>query len=96
MLPIRFMNRTTKVIKGYGAATVLLNKENESALIMWETCGLDTARIVSEFEELIYEDDDVQMVNSDKRKPRKHHEDTSTFRGNFIKDVQNLYVKIIL
>ena len=76
-------------------ATLLPNKEDESALIRWETCRPDIARIVSEFEDLIYEDDDVQMFNSDKRKPRKHHEGTSTFRGNFIKDVQNLYDKII-
>ena len=55
-----------KVIKGYGGATVLLNKEDESALIRWETCGPDIARIVSEFEDLIYEDDDVQISNSDK------------------------------
>ena len=87
--------QNNKVIKGYGGATLLLNKEDESALIRWETCGPDIARIVSEFKDFIYEDGDVQMFNSDKRKPRKHHEDTSTFRGNFIKDVQNLYDKII-
>ena len=62
--------QNNKVIEGYGGATLLLNKEDESALIRWETCGTD---IVSEFEDLIYEDDDVQVFSSDKRKPRRHH-----------------------
>ena len=75
------------MINGYGGATHLLNKE-ESALIRWETCGPDIARIVSEFEDLIHdEDDEVQLRNCKRKKPGKHHEDTPTLQSNFITDV---------
>ena len=87
--------QNNKVIKGHVGATHLLNKEDESALIRWETCGPDIARIVSEFEDLIQEDDEVQLSNCERKKPRKHHEDTPTFQLNFIQDVRNLYDTII-
>ena len=64
--------QNNKVIKGYGGATHVLNKEDESALIRWETCGPDIAHIVSEFEDLIHEDDEVQLSNCERKKPRKH------------------------
>ena len=54
-----------KVIKGAGGATQLLNLADDSALIRWETCGPDIARIVSEFEELI--DENSVGLNEKKR-----------------------------
>ena len=40
-----------KIIKGFGGGTNLLNTQDESALIRWETCGPEVAKIVSEFED---------------------------------------------
>ena len=42
--------QNNKVIKGQGGAASVLNSQNDSALIRWETCGPEVARIVSEFE----------------------------------------------
>ena len=76
--------QNNKVIKGVGGASQLLNRSDESALIRWETCGPDVARIVSEFEDLIA---DYSYSNTNS----KHHEDTPTFREHFINDVKILY-----
>ena len=42
--------QNNKIIKGAGGGTSLLNTQDESALITWETCGPEVARIVSEVE----------------------------------------------
>ena len=42
--------QNNKIIKGTGGPTQIMNKNDDSALIMWETCGPDIARILSEFE----------------------------------------------
>ena len=63
-----------------------------TALIRWETCGRDIARILSEFEDSIV---DNGTGSGDKTKTAiKHHEDNPTFRSNFMRDVLNLYNNI--
>ena len=41
------------VIKGSGGATDLLNKVDESALLRWEVCNPELARLLLEFEDSI-------------------------------------------
>ena len=83
--------QNNKIIKGAGGATQLLNRANESALIRWETCGPDIARIVGEFEDLLHSSDNDTLETT-----KKHHEDTPSFRLKFKKDVQTLTSGIII
>ena len=76
-------NRT---IKSCGGATDLVNKVEESALIRWETCGPDVARLINEFEESMKPDfsaDDVLEFH-------RHHEDSASYREKFSSDVKTL------
>ena len=43
--------QNNKISKGVGGATSLLDTQDESAPIRWETCGPEVARILSEFED---------------------------------------------
>ena len=43
--------QNNKIIKGVGGATSLLDTQDKSAPIRWETCGPEVARILSEFED---------------------------------------------
>ena len=43
-------------IKSVGGAPNFVNKINESALIHWETCGTDIARLITEFEDSVGND----------------------------------------
>ena len=43
--------QNNKIIKGVGVATSLLDTQDKSAPIRWETCGPEVARILSEFED---------------------------------------------
>ena len=72
--------QNNKIIKGVGGATSLLNTQDESALIRWETCGPEVARIVSEFEDSLYNQDASSSA-------AKHHEDNEKFRQKFSRDV---------
>ena len=63
-----------------GGATSLLNTQDESALIRWETCGPEVARIVSDFEDSLYDQDASSSA-------AKHHEDNEKFRQKFSRDV---------
>ena len=46
--------KNNKIIKRLGGATSLLNTQDESALIMWETCGLEVPRIVAKSSKILY------------------------------------------
>ena len=48
------VHEQNKIIKGVGGGASLLNTQDESALISWENCGPEVARIVSEFEDSLY------------------------------------------
>ena len=79
--------QNNKIIKGVGGATSLLNTQDESALIRWETCGPEVARIVSEFEDSLYNQDASSSA-------AKHHEDNEKFRQKFNRDVESVYQAI--
>ena len=79
--------QNNKIIKGVGGATSLLNTQDESALIRWETCGPEVARIVSEFEDSLYNQDASSSA-------AKHHEDNEKFRQKFNRDVECVYQAI--
>ena len=71
------------MIKSTGGATDLVNKSDQSALIRWETCGPDIARIIMEFEES--ENIDFPNLNLS-----KHHEDNEAFCKKFMSDINTL------
>ena len=71
------------VIKGSDRASDLLNKVDESALLRWEVCNPEVARLILEFEDAM---DDTPQVEVE----AKHHEDNLNFRKNFVADVKVL------
>ena len=75
--------QNNKIIKGLGGASNLLNTQDDSALIRWETCGPEVARIVAEFEDSL---DDKDSSTS----AMKYHEDNEKFRSKFSKDVESV------
>ena len=75
--------QNNRVIKSTGGATDLVNKRDDSALIRWETCGPDIARIITEFE-------DSETPASKTSSSTKHHEDNDTFCENFASDINTL------
>ena len=79
--------QNNKIIKGVGGATSLLNTQDESALIRWETCGPEVVRIVSEFKDSLYNQDASSSA-------AKHHEDNEKFRQKFNRDVESFYQAI--
>ena len=60
-----------------------MNTQGESALIRWEICGPEVARIVSEFENSLY--------NQDASSSATKHEDNEKFRQKFNRDVESFY-----
>ena len=79
--------QNNKIIKRVGGTTSLLNTQDESALVRWETCGPEVARIVSEFEDFLYNQDTFSNV-------AKHHEYNEKFRQKFNTDAESLYQAI--
>ena len=79
--------QNNKITKGVGGGTSLLNTQDKPALIMWETCGPEVARIVSEFEDSLYNQDASSSA-------AKHHEDNEKFRQKFNRDVESVYQAI--
>ena len=56
--------QNNKITKGLGGATSLLNTQDESAVVRWETCGPEVARIVSELEVPVYWGKGSQIIDS--------------------------------
>ena len=75
--------QSNKIITGVGGATSLLNTQDESALIRWETCGPEVARIVLEFQDSLYKQDASSSA-------AKNHEDYEKFN----RDVESVYQAI--
>ena len=77
--------QNNRVIKASNGAIHCMNRSDESALIRWETCGPDIARLITEFEDGMefFSSNDVDMV-------MKHHEDNETFQRLFTDDVKTL------
>ena len=76
--------QNNKVIKGAGGASNLLNKENDSALLRWEVCNPELARMILEFEDCL-DRNDIPAESSS-----KHHEDNVSFNKRFSSDVDVL------
>ena len=49
--------QNNRPIKNQGGASGLLNVQNDSSLIRWETCVPELARIITEFEEAMSDAD---------------------------------------
>ena len=75
------LEQSNKIIKG--DATSLLNTRDESPL-KWETCDAEVARIISEYEDSLYDQDASSSA-------AKHYEDNEKFRQKF-KRVLNLFI----
>ena len=77
--------QNNKIIKGAGGASDLLNKEDDSALLQWEVCSPELARVVIlEFEDCL-DWNDIPAESSN-----KHHEDNESFNQRFSSDVSRL------
>ena len=72
------------VIKGSGGATDLLNKVDESALLRWEVCNPELARLLLEFEDAM-----SSNIQEDTLKSEKHHEDSHDFKRDFKQNFMN-------
>ena len=61
--------QNNEIIKGAGGASDLLNKEDDSALLQWEVCSPELARVILESEDSLNRND-IPAESSN-----KHHED---------------------
>ena len=77
-------DQNNEIIKGLGGATSLLNTQDESVFIRWETCGPEVARTLSEFKDSLYTQDASSRA-------AKHHEENEKFRQKFNRDVESGY-----
>ena len=80
--------QNNKVIKGAGGASDLLNKHDDSALLRWEVCSPELARIVLEFEDCLDRNEIPAELTT------KHHEDNESFNRRFSSDVIRLVKSI--
>ena len=80
--------QNNKVIKGAGGASDLLNKEDDSALLRWEVCSPELARVILEFEDCLDRNDIPADSNT------KHHKDNESFNKRFFSDVSRLVKSI--
>ena len=75
--------QNNEFIKGVGGATHLVNRSDESALIRWELCGSELAKMISDFEDLSKKGGGASTI-------KKHHEDNESFRSRFSKDLNQV------
>ena len=80
--------QNNKVIKGAGGASDLLNREDDSALLQWEVCSPELARVILEFEDCLDRNDIPAESKT------KHHEDNESFNQRFSCDVSRLVKSI--
>ena len=76
--------QNNKLIKGCGGASDLLNKVDDSAPILWETCSPEIARVILEFKDC-RDRNEVLAKSSDKQ-----HQDSFYFHERFSFDVNRL------
>ena len=81
---VREQNNHT--IKFCGGASDHVNNVDKSALIQWETCGPEVARIINEFEESMK----LETPEEDDSNLHLHHEDSATYRKNLSSDAKTL------
>ena len=81
---IKSNEQNNKLIKACGGASDLLNNVDNSALIRWETCSLEIARVMLEFKDCL--DQNEILAESSTR----HHKDSQTFHERFSYDFNRL------
>ena len=64
--------QNNKIIKGAGGASDLLNKEDDSALLRWEVCSPELARVILEFEDCL-DRNDIPAASSNKHRDYLSH-----------------------
>ena len=74
---VQIHEQNSKLIKGCGGASDLLNKVDDSALIRCETCSPEISRVILEFEECL--DRNEILIES----ITKHNEDSQPFHERF-------------
>ena len=75
------------VIKGMGAATSVLNKDDESGLARWELCLHEVSLVINKYEST----PDLEIVFE----PLKHHKGSELFQNQFPADVSVLKTSIL-
>ena len=76
--------QNNKLIKECGGASGLLSQVDDSALILWETCSPEIARIILEFEDCLDRNEILAKSST------THHEDSQPFHERFFSDVNRL------
>ena len=76
--------QNNKLIKGCGGASDLLSKVDDSALISWETCSPQIARVILEFENCLDRSEILAEPST------KHHEDSQSFHERLSSDINQL------
>ena len=80
--------QNNKVIKG--GASALLNREVDSAILRWEVCSPELARVILEFEDSL--DKNANFAES----YQSHHKDNSSFNPRFSSYVNRLVKSIVV
>ena len=75
------------VIKGMGAATSVLNKDDESGLARWELCLHEVSLVINKYEST----PDLEIVFE----PLKHHKGSEFFQNQFPADASVLKTSIL-
>ena len=76
--------QNNKLIKGRRGARDLLSKVDDSALISWETCSPEIARVILEFEDCL-DRSEIPPESS-----TKHHEDSQSLHERLSYDINQL------
>ena len=75
-------------IKGNGGASHLVNLSGESPLVRWELCAGELYKLMFDFENDAM--DSPSSIINESIQIQKHHEDNTSFRTRFIKDIELL------
>ena len=75
-------------IKGIGGATHLVNLSDESHLVRWELCAGELTKMLQDFENNV--STCTSSTTAQSTQVQKHHEDNTSFRNRFIKDVDKV------
>ena len=76
--------QNNKLIKGRRGARDLLSKVDDSALISWETCSPEIARVILEFEDCL-DRSEIPPESS-----TKHHEDSQSLHERLSSNINQL------
>ena len=74
--------QNNKYIKSVNGATILMNRQDDLALVRWELCGPELCRLIEKSEEV--------ESSSTHEKKQKHYEESPIFTKEFIKATTTL------